>query len=148
MSWTSLLNNQTVSFANAQDAVNNGIFTAKNNLPGTSQLMSKNAVDYFLNITATSTYNAKSSNQLVVKSDLGAVTASYTVLYWYGPSTNTCDNYSTEVNTYYQNNSTGIVYTDLAMTNIFDGGSYWYYGENATSYKVNSSGEIIDSFGC
>jgi hypothetical protein len=92
MSWASLANNQTVSFNNLQSAVNNGVFTAKTSIPATNEQITKTDANTYVNInTSYGPYAAKSSNQLVVKSDLQAVITSYahtiyyyTTCYWDG----------------------------------------------------------------
>lgn len=73
MSWSSLANNQTISFNNLQNAVNNGIFSAKTSIPVSTEQITKNDANIYVNInTSFPPYAAKSSNQLVVKSDLQA----------------------------------------------------------------------------
>ena len=71
MSWASLANNQTVSFNNLQNAVNNGVFTAKTSIPASNEQITKVDANTYVNInTSYGPYAAKASNQLVVKSDL------------------------------------------------------------------------------
>ena len=72
MSWASLATNQTVSYANLQDAVNTGVFTLTSSISPTSQQSTKDYVS-----THVSGFNpdyppyaSKSSNQLVVKGDI------------------------------------------------------------------------------
>jgi hypothetical protein len=86
MSWASLANNRTVSFNNLQNAVNNGVFTAKTSIPASNEQITKADANTYVNInTSYSPYAAKASNQLVVKSDLQAVITSYahTIFYDY-----------------------------------------------------------------
>lgn len=85
MSWASIANNQTVSFNNLQNAVNNGVFTQKTSIPATNEQITKADADTYVNInTAYGPYAAKSSNQLVVKSDLQAVITSFAhTIYYY-----------------------------------------------------------------
>ena len=71
MSWTSLASNQTVSLANLQDAVNNGVFTLKNTIPSSNKEVTKSEAEFYVNIVA---IPSKSINQLVVKSNLVAST--------------------------------------------------------------------------
>jgi hypothetical protein len=71
MSWASIASNQTVSLANLQDAVNNGVFTLKNSIPASQECITKSDADYYVYInTSYPSYAAKSSNQLVAKQDL------------------------------------------------------------------------------
>jgi len=73
MPWNDLANNQTISFNNLQNAVNNGIFSAKTSIPVSTEQITKNDANIYVNInTSFPPYAAKSSNQLVVKSDLQA----------------------------------------------------------------------------
>jgi len=73
MSWAGISNSQAVSCNNLQDAVNTGVLALKNTIPATSECITKAEADYYVYIdTAYASYAAKSSNQLVVKSDLQA----------------------------------------------------------------------------
>lgn len=71
MSWAGLANNQTVSFNNLQDAVNNSVFVAKITIPSSNEQITKADADTYVYInTSAPAYSAKSSSQLVVKSNL------------------------------------------------------------------------------
>jgi hypothetical protein len=71
MSWAGLANNRTISFNNLQNAVNTNVFTAKTTIPVSNEQITKADADTYVNInTSFPSYAAKSSNQLVVKSDL------------------------------------------------------------------------------
>jgi hypothetical protein len=73
MSWAGLANNQTISFNNLQNAVSSGIFVAKTTIPSSNEQITKaDANTYVYLNTSYSPYAAKSSNQLVVKSNLQA----------------------------------------------------------------------------
>lgn len=74
MSWASLANNQTVSYNNLQDAVNNGVFTLKNTIPVSDKQTTKGEAEFFVNIDPIS----KGTDQLVVKSNLVANTSTTT----------------------------------------------------------------------
>jgi len=74
MSWASIANNQTVSLANLQDAVNNGVFTLKNAIPVSNKQTNKSEAEYYVYIDPIS----KATNQLVVKSNLVANTSTST----------------------------------------------------------------------
>jgi hypothetical protein len=72
MSWAGIANNQTISYNNLQDAVNNGIFTLNLAIAPTNQQCTKDYVSTHVSGFNPNypSYAAKSSNQLVVKSDL------------------------------------------------------------------------------
>lgn len=73
MSWASLANNRTVSFNNLQNAVNTNVFLIKTAIPVSTEQITKADADTYVYIdTSYGPYAAKSSNQLVVKSDLQA----------------------------------------------------------------------------
>lgn len=74
MSWSSIANNQTVSLANLQDAVNNGVFTLKNTIPVSNKETTKGEAEFYVNINPIS----KATNQLVIKSNLVANTSTST----------------------------------------------------------------------
>ena len=78
MSWASIANNQCISFNNLQDAVTTGVFTLKNSIPVSLEQITKADADFyvFLN-TAYPPYANKTSNQLVVKSDLQAASVAF-----------------------------------------------------------------------
>ena len=69
MSWAGLANNQTVSFNNLQDAVDNSIFTQKIGIPSSNEQITKADANLYVYVDA-SYLASKSNNQLVVKSDL------------------------------------------------------------------------------
>jgi len=75
MSWAGIAANQCVSLNNLQDAVDTSVFTLKNTIPaGLKQITKAEANDYVDIDVSYAPYAAKSSNQLVVKSDLVAAT--------------------------------------------------------------------------
>jgi hypothetical protein len=81
MSWAGLASNQCVSRNNLQNAVNTGVFVLKNTIPaGTKQITKDEAYSYvYINPIP-----SKTSNQLVVKSNLTAASLlpySYTIFY-------------------------------------------------------------------
>jgi hypothetical protein len=67
MSWAGLANNQTVSFNNLQDAVDNSIFTAAQSIPASNEQITKADALLYVYVQA---IPSKSNSQLVVKSDL------------------------------------------------------------------------------
>ena len=75
MSWAGIANNQCVSFANLQDAVATGVFMAAEAAvpPGNKQITKAEAEQYVV----INTIAGKTSNQLVVKSNLTAKTGVY-----------------------------------------------------------------------
>ena len=71
MSYSSLANNQTISFNNLQDGVNTGQLSQKAVIPVSNEQITKAEANTYVNIdTAFAPYAAKASNQLVVKSNL------------------------------------------------------------------------------
>lgn len=71
MAWNDLSNNQTVSFTNLKDAVDNGVFIAKTTVPtGNEQVTKSDADTYVYANTAYAPFANKASNQLVVKSNI------------------------------------------------------------------------------
>lgn len=71
MSWSNIADNQTVSYNNLQDAVNTGQLTAKTSIPSGNQQVTKAAADTYVEVaTNYPSYASKSSNQLIVKSNL------------------------------------------------------------------------------
>ena len=73
MSWKSIAGNQTISRANLQDAIDTGVFIAKNGVPGTEsnrQITKANAQDYIYTWDLYPSFLSKASNQLPVKSNL------------------------------------------------------------------------------
>lgn len=71
MSWAGIANNQTVSFANLKDAVDNGIFYSKQTQSTSNEQITKtDAGNYVYLNESYSPYANKASNQLVVKSNL------------------------------------------------------------------------------
>lgn len=175
MSWAGIDSNQCVSLNNLQDAVNNSVFTLKNAIPaGTKQITKAEAANY-VNIDINyAPYSAKSSNQLVVKSNLQACTPlaySYSVYYSYddGPgfyagyttSNGACDA-TTPVVTVYSSSSTitagAALYFDPCGYDAFTGcsysGNYPYFkiGDNYVTFEEFSveytvTGNVIRSVG-
>lgn len=74
MSWASLASNQTISFSNLLNAVESNVFVQKapfpNPFPYPEQITKADADTYVYINTSYAPYAAKSSNQLVVKSNL------------------------------------------------------------------------------
>jgi hypothetical protein len=142
MSWASLASNQTISFNNLQNAVNNGVFTAKTAIPVSNEQITKADANTYVNInTSFGPYAAKASNQLVVKSNLEAVITSYahtiyyySTCYWDGlyleagaPSASiACSSNAFSITLYSADFALGngsYLYTDSGLTN------FWYWDE-------------------
>jgi hypothetical protein len=139
MPWSTLANNQTVSFTNLKDAVNTGVFTQKVTIPTSNEQITKADAAYYVNInTSYAPYAAKASNQLVVKSNLQACTNlpySYTLYYdvsdgnYYGfTSSGLACGASTNALTVYSNSSSlsvgATLYTDPCGYNQLYASSY------------------------
>jgi hypothetical protein len=72
MSWAALSSNQCVSRNNLQNAVNTGVFILKNTIPAGTKQITKSEAESYVYIN---TISGKSSNQLVVKSNLTSAAA-------------------------------------------------------------------------
>jgi hypothetical protein len=139
MSWAGLSSNQCVSCNNLQDAVNTGVFTLKNTIPSSTKLITKNeAADYVNLNTAYAPFASKTSNQLVVKSNLQAcinLPYSYTIYYYssgdyyqgFSTSSAACTSAGTAL-TVYSNSSSitagAALYTDSCGNNQLYAESY------------------------
>jgi hypothetical protein len=82
MAWNSLASNQTVSFSNLDNAVSLGYFVQKAAIADSNEQITKADADAKVYLdTAYGPFAAKSSNQLVVKSNLRPVSYAYTIYY-------------------------------------------------------------------
>ncbi len=159
MSWASIANNQTVSFNNLQNAVNNGVFTQKTSIPASNEQITKADADTYVNInTSYGPYAAKASNQLVVKSDLQAVITSfahtiyyYTTCYWDGlyleagasSAATACTSNAYSITLYSSDFALGngsLLFTDSALNNpwysdTLCGGSAGYFKVDTYSFQ-------------
>ncbi len=104
--WAGTASNQAVTFYAAANAIATDIFPAGGTaITGSNKLMTKAEAATYLNInTSYSPYAAKSSGQLVVKSDLQPSASSIGICisgYWIGGSTSVefCANSTVSVNT-------------------------------------------------
>jgi photosystem II stability/assembly factor-like uncharacterized protein len=80
MSYSSLANNQTISFNNLQDGVNTGQLSQKAPIPVSNEQITKAEANTYVNIdTSFAPYAAKASNQLVVKSNLSSTVDTNTI---------------------------------------------------------------------
>ena len=157
MSWSGLADNQTISFNNLQDAVNTGYVYALTTIPtGLEQITKSDASTYVSIDTSYSPYASKSSDQLVVKSNIkpvfqysGTFYYSNDTPYWAGWSTNTdaCNNYSTGLSaTVYWNGSLGIGTLVFIPNCSLDLSSLPYYSiyDGTTVYWVTFIDEYYD----
>jgi hypothetical protein len=156
MSWAGIASNQGVSLNNLQDAVDTSVFTLKNTIPAGTKQITKSEAAYYVNInTGYAPYAAKTSNQLVVKSNLIAATPlpySYTVYYNYdiddflhygGFSTSTAAcAASTNYIVVYSNSSSITAGTEFSISPYGDDPP----GQIFTSYD-NGSGDIYFKIG-
>lgn len=101
MSWAGIANNQTVTFNNLQDAVNNNIFLQKNIIPASNECITKADANNYVYVNQNkASFSAKSSNQLVTKQDLeGTVTyiafsGYYPIVGGYSTTSGTLYNYT------------------------------------------------------
>jgi len=78
MPWSTIANNQTISRANLQDAINNGLFTLKAAFPADNKQITKANADAYINIPIQTwlPLAVKASNQLVTKNDLQTLSTS------------------------------------------------------------------------
>jgi hypothetical protein len=163
MSWASIANNQTVSFSNLADAVANGVFTQKAAIPDSNEQITKADADTYVNInTSYPSYAAKSSNQLVVKSNLDPVITSFShVVYYYstcywdglylesgaGSNDIACSSNAYSITLYSSDFALGngsLLYYDSGLSNPFYGDSYCgtpgYYKTGDYSFRYFSPG--------
>jgi hypothetical protein len=141
MSWAGIAANQCVSLNNLQNAVDTSVFTLKNTIPAGLKQITKAEAGFYVNINqGFAPYAAKSSNQLVVKSNLVACTTlpySYTLYYNYndGPffyagyeTSGAACAATTPTITLYSSSSTisvgAALYTDPCGYDAFHGVSY------------------------
>lgn len=82
MAWNNLASNQTISFSNLQDAINNGYFIQKASFSSTNEQITKADADAKVYLDTTyAPFANKASNQLVVKSNLRPISYAYTIYY-------------------------------------------------------------------
>jgi hypothetical protein len=140
MSWASIASNQCVSFNNLQDAVTTGVFTLKNAIPVSLEQITKADANYHVYInTSYGPYASKASNQLVVKSNLQAITY-FILAYNISDPAEACTLY--EASQYFASygsvlqNGT-IIYTDSGLTNPAPVG---YYSDGVNSWYISGGG--------
>ena len=149
MSWASLANNQTVSFNNLQNAVNFYGFVAKTSIPASNEQITKAEADTYVYIdTSYAPYAAKSSNQLVVKSNLIPSIFSLGLGPGYDTIAATCNApfTITQTGTYSGTLGVGTVVNGVSVTGNFDYflivSSYLGQYTNAT-IGINDDGLVI-----
>ena len=157
MAWSDLATNQTISFNNLQDAVNTGYLYALTTIPtGLEQITKSDASTYVSIDTSHASYAAKSSNQLVTKSNIkpsfqNSATFYYNVVhpFWAGWDTDTdaCNNYSSGYSSTASWNGTLGVGTLVFIPNCtLDLASLPYYViyDGTTAYWVTLLDEYYD----
>lgn len=144
MAWTSLASNQTVSYNNLQNAVNNGYFSALTTIPtGTEQITKTDASTYVNVNTGYSTFAAKASNQLVTRTDMRPLFNSATFYYsgdgggfWTGwaDGATACASYGANSSTLYWNGSftTGAT---IFTSYLISSSNYFIVNIGGTIYK-------------
>ena len=149
MSWASLANNQTISFSNLDSAVDFYGFAAKTRVPVNNEQITKAEADTYVYIeTSYAPYAAKSSNQLVVKSDLIPSIFSLGL----GPAYDTIDGTctlpspKTQIGTYSGTLGIGTVISGVTVSGNLDyfliGASYLSQYDGAT-IGINDYNEFI-----
>ena len=148
MSWASIASNQTISFNNLQNAVNTNVFVAKDSIPVSNEQITKADADTYVYIdTAFASYAAKSSNQLVVKSDLQPSLFSLRLGPGYDTIAATCNApfTITQTGTYSGTLGVGTVVNGVSVSGNFD---YFlilgsYLGQYTLStIGINDDGEV------
>jgi len=159
MSWAGISSNQCVSCNNLQDAVNNGVFVLKSTIPSSTKQITKSEANTYVYIdTSYAPYAAKASNQLVVKSNLVAITVYQINISCTGTtsgsacSLNTdCIAYSTDQTpvfgtVFYANSSLSALYNFSSYTNVFikvlswdNVSGYWRCRIDTTTSSVNNT---------
>lgn len=149
MSWAGLASNQTISFNNLQNAVNTNVLVAKTSIPVSNEQITKTDADTYVYIdTSYASYSAKSSNQLVVKSNLQPNLFALQLGIAYDTIANTCNlPYTvTQTGTYSGNLGVGTVINGVSITGNFD---YFlilgsYLGQYSLStIGINDDNEVI-----
>lgn len=159
MSWAGISSNQCVSCNNLQDAVNNGVFILKSTIPSSTKQITKAEANTYVYInTSYAPYAAKASNQLVVKSNLVAVSV-YQIQISCDGTTSTaacglstsCIAYCTDQTpvfgtVFYANSSLSALYNFSGYSNIFikvlsfdNVSGYWKCRIDTTTSSVNNT---------
>ena len=123
MSWAGLANNRTISESNLLNAVQTNVFVIKNSLFSSPKQITKAEADYYVYIdTSYAPYAAKSSNQLVVKSDLIPSIFSLVLGPGYDTIAETCNlpYTTTQTGTYSGTLGVGTVIDGVSVTGNFD----------------------------
>lgn len=131
MPWNDLANNQTISFTNLKDAVDTGVLSPKTTVPVSNEQITKADADAYAYIdTLFGPYASKTSNQLVVKSNLRcAVPVINTAnLLWWGIDNNETTSSPIQLISGYNNNGDGRIFRSTD------------YGNNYSSVLLISDG--------
>ena len=113
MPWNDLANNQTISFTNLKDAVDTGVFAQKAAVPVSNEQITKSDADAYVYInTSFGPYASKTSNQLVVKSNLECAVpvTNTTNLEWWGIANNETTSSPIQLLAGYNNNLDGRIF--------------------------------------
>jgi hypothetical protein len=148
MSWAGIASNQGVSCNNLQDAVNTSVFILKSAIPVSTKQITKAEADTYVQIDTTyAPYAAKASNQLVVKSDLVAVTV-YQLNISCDGTTNALACGLSTVCTAYTTVQTPvfgtIFYANVGLTALYDFSAY----TGGLFIKVNSYDGLTGDWSC
>jgi hypothetical protein len=137
MSWAALASNQCVSCNNLQDAVDTSVFTLKSTIPSSTKEITRSEAESYVYITP---ITSKTTNQLVVKSDL--VAASYTSVGRYRSGTSvSCTTGGT--NQFIYLNSTDYA-TYVSNGNLLSTGMILFSSSTGTSWNTSSYPQVYD----
>jgi hypothetical protein len=131
MSWSSLASNQTVTEANLADAVTQGIFYAKSFIPQTNRELTLSAANNYVWLQSIS----KSSNQLVVKSNLNVA--------WVGPGPYNAYVYAVTPNVVYVSNNGGFTFRNI---NFPTGGNYNSIAGDTSASNIVAGSSITNNY--
>jgi hypothetical protein len=112
--WNTLASNQAITCNNLQNACSDGLFYQKNMIPPTDKCITKAEAEFYVDINPIS---GKTSNQLVVKSDLVSPG------YYYGMDRYNC-------NTCNPDDIFPVAYSSVPLTF-----NYFYAGESPYTYR-------------
>jgi hypothetical protein len=160
MSWASLVANETVTFAEANNAIAVGAFVGLAGFSSTAECMTKSDASTYLNVdTSYAPFAALASNELVVKSNLRTV-GYYTYIVSQGYATaNQCYGIGEAYQTLYAAESDWLsvtyFYTDTALTNVYVGANVWHGSADAgnsygygTVLRIFTTGAVTAQFAC
>lgn len=155
MAYSDLTSNRTVSFNNLSNAVTNGIFQQLTSIPSSNEQITKSDASTYVSIdTSYSPYSNKSSNQLVIKSNLNPVFQNTNTLYYssgtdpmigWSSLSNACSNYSGgATRTAYWNGTLSVGTTVFTNANTIDGTNKFFVLYDGTNYNNIELTTFID----